>query len=146
MYFKKTVQFKTVKVNIKETTTKRASDSQQHQMMPRYQSRRIYDPPRVNSFKLTANRILPPMIQDHIRNVWQCSICSILLLMNNSNTNGAICYSSKEHTVGWFIKGNVRSIDLLSMYCTLTLHTTLNDIHLFGVENNSEIVQIVINH
>ena len=29
MHFKKTIQFKTVKVNIKETTTKRASDSQQ---------------------------------------------------------------------------------------------------------------------
>ena len=49
MHFKKTIQFKTVKVNIKETTTKRASDSQQHQTMPRYQSRRIYAPPRVIS-------------------------------------------------------------------------------------------------
>ena len=37
MHFKKTIQFRTFEVNIKETTTKRASDSQQHQTMPRYQ-------------------------------------------------------------------------------------------------------------
>ena len=49
MYFKKTIQFKTVEVIIKETTTKRASDSQKHQTLLRYQSRRIYAPPRVIS-------------------------------------------------------------------------------------------------
>ena len=55
MHFKKTIQFKTVKVNIKETTTKRASDSQQHQTMPRYQSRRIHAPPSIMPLEAPFN-------------------------------------------------------------------------------------------
>ena len=38
MHFKKTIQFKTIKVNIKETSTKRAR-------LCHYQSRHIYAPP-----------------------------------------------------------------------------------------------------
>merc|ERR1740137_279286 len=61
MHFKKTIQFKTVKVNIKETTTNRASDSRQHQTMPRYQSRRIYAPPRV-PYKNDSRNLQHPAI------------------------------------------------------------------------------------